>query len=159
MIIFRVRQRPSWILCCIALIAWAPVLHAQASASNTQAQPQLIMPEDLVKVLKSAGTKPLILNIGPWLLFVQAHIPGAEFIGQGSDPQALQRLRDRVQKLPHNSYIVLYCGCCPWAHCPNVNPAYAELRRLGFTNVKVLYVADNLGTDWVYKGYPAVSGQ
>jgi hypothetical protein len=25
---------------------------------------------------------------------------------------------------------------------------------MGFANVKVLYLADNLGTDWVAKGYP-----
>jgi hypothetical protein len=29
---------------------------------------------------------------------------------------------------------------------------------MGFINVKVLYFADNLGTDWVYKGYPTVRG-
>ena len=30
---------------------------------------------------------------------------------------------------------------------------------MGFTNVKVLYIADNFGTDWVYKGYPTIKGQ
>ena len=50
--------------------------------------------------------------------------------------------------------IVLYCGCCPWNRCPNLGPAFKHLQELGFTNVKVLYLADNLGTDWVAKGYP-----
>ena len=48
--------------------------------------------------------------------------------------------------LPKASFIVLYCGCCPWNHCPNVGPAFKQLRDLGFTNVKVLYMADNLET-------------
>jgi hypothetical protein len=29
---------------------------------------------------------------------------------------------------------------------------------MGFTNVKVLYIADNFGKDWVDKGYPVAKG-
>lgn len=114
----------------------------------------LIAPADLVKVLQSKGPKPLILNVGPWMLFQQAHIPGAEFIGPGVEPQSIEALKKRVKTVSKTQYIVLYCGCCPWLHCPNVEPAYKQLRALGFTNVKVLYIASNLGVDWVYKGYP-----
>jgi hypothetical protein len=32
--------------------------------------------------------------------------------------------------------------------------AYEQLLHLGFTNVKVLYIAQNFGQDWVQKGYP-----
>ena len=55
-------------------------------------------------------------------------------------------------------YIVLYCGCCPWGRCPNVGPAYKLLLDMGFTRVKVLYLADNFGADWVNKGFPVESG-
>ena len=121
---------------------------------------QLIAPEDLVKILQAPkGEKPLVLNVGPHLLFVQAHIPGAEFIGPGSDSKSLQALRNRVKSLPRRKFIVLYCGCCPWSHCPNVLPAYRVLAELGFINAKVLYIADNLGVDWVYKGYPMAKGE
>jgi thiosulfate/3-mercaptopyruvate sulfurtransferase len=120
----------------------------------------LISPEDLARTLQTAAaTKPLILSVGPRLLYVQAHIAGAEFMGPSSDAAALQVLRDRVKNLPRNSTIVIYCGCCPWNHCPNVEPAYLELKKLGFTKAKVLYLASNLGTDWVYKGYPTAQGQ
>ena len=65
-----------------------------ASAEPTQTQSiasdlapgsaQLINPEDLVKILQSPkGDKPLILNVGPHLLYMQAHIPGSEYIGAG----------------------------------------------------------------------------
>jgi hypothetical protein len=27
---------------------------------------------------------------------------------------------------------------------------------MGFSNVKVLYIANNFGTDWLDKGYPTV---
>jgi len=121
---------------------------------------QLITPEDLVKVLKSAkGTKPLILNVGPRMLFVQAHIPGAEYIGATYEAQGVEALRSRVKALPRTKYIVIYCGCCPWEHCPNIQPAYKALADMGFKNVNALYIPNNLGADWVYKGYPTVSGQ
>ena len=117
---------------------------------------QLLAPEELVKILHSSGPKPLILNVGPRMLFLQARIPGAEFIGPASEPQSLEALKQRVNGLPKTTSMVLYCGCCPWAHCPNVEPAYKQLRSLGFTKVKVLYLATNLGVDWVYRGYPTV---
>ncbi len=131
-----------------------------AAAELAPGSAALISPEDLVKILQSSDSvKPLILNVGPRLLYLQEHIPGAEYIGAGSESQGLEHLRARVKTLPRKRFIVLYCGCCPWSHCPNVRPAYSELHALGFTRVKVLYIADNFGTDWVYKGYPSVKGQ
>ncbi len=136
---------------------------AQAPLGQSQPAPEsahLITPEDLVTLLQSSkAEKPLILNVGPHLLYMQAHIPGSEYIGAGSDLQGIESLRGRVKPLSRNTFIVLYCGCCPWRHCPNVRPAYDELHKAGFTNVKVLYIADNFGTDWVYKGYPTTKGQ
>ncbi len=71
----------------------------------------------------------------------------------------IQSLENTVSSLPKGRYIVLYCGCCPWNRCPNVGPAYKRLRDLGFSNVKVLYIANNFGDDWVNKGYPSVKGK
>lgn len=139
------------------------IITATAALAQSELAPgsaQLINPEDLVKLLQvPKGEKPLILNVGPSLLYMQAHIPGSEYIGAGSNSQGIESLRRRVKTLPHNTFIVLYCGCCPWSHCPNVRPAYNELHKAGFTNVKVLYIADNFGTDWVDKGYPTIKGQ
>ncbi len=117
---------------------------------------QLITPEQLTQMMKSQ--KPLILAIGPRSMYQQAHITGSEYIGAGSSPEGLDALRARVKSLPKNQLIVIYCGCCPWNHCPNVHPAYKLLRDLGYTNARVLYMADNFGTDWVYKGYPTAGG-
>jgi thiosulfate/3-mercaptopyruvate sulfurtransferase len=117
---------------------------------------QLISPEDLVQMLKTQ--KPLVLSIGPRSLYDQARIPGAEFIGGTSSAEGLNALTQRLKAEPKNKLIVLYCGCCPWNHCPNVHPAYKELRNLGYTNVRVLYIANNFGVDWVNKGYPTTRG-
>ena len=143
------------------ILALLPLLAAAAFAQSElgPGSPHLINPEELLKLLQStAGDKPLILNVGPWLLYRQAHIPGAEYIGSPSDKQASEQLRKRVQPLPRNKSIILYCGCCPWSHCPNVRPAYSELHAMRFSNVKVLYIANNLGADWVDKGYPTIKG-
>jgi thiosulfate/3-mercaptopyruvate sulfurtransferase len=144
----------------VLTFALAAASVAAAQSDLPSGSPQLINPQDLVNVLQAPKEqKPLILNVGPSLLYMQAHIPGAEYIGAASTPQGMHELRGRVKALPKNTAIVLYCGCCPWSHCPNVGPAYNELHKLGFSNVKVLYIADNFGTDWVDKGYPTIRNQ
>ena len=122
-------------------------------------QASLITPDQLNQALKSAAPKPLILNVGPRSMFTQAHIVGAEYMGAASSDAGQQKLRDRVKSLPKNTAIVLYCGCCPWGHCPNMHPAFQVLHSLGFTNVKAVYIANDFGTDWVQKGYPVAKGE
>ena len=120
---------------------------------------RLVNADELVKILQSAKSeKPLMIQVGSHVLYTQAHIPGSEYIGPASGETGLQSLRKRVESLPRNKFIVLYCGCCPWNHCPNVKPADDALRAMGFTNVKVLYIAANFGADWVEKGYPVGKG-
>jgi len=129
---------------------------AQASLIPTQ---RLINPDELVKILQaSTSDKPLMIQVGSHVLYSQAHIPGSEYIGPASSDSGLQQLRKRVESLPRGKFIVLYCGCCPWGHCPNVKPADDALHALGFTHVKVLYIANNFGADWVDKGYPVAKG-
>ena len=151
-------QRPTHVVLILALTT---VLLATAVSQPLEpGSSDLINPEDLVKLLQLAkSAQPIILNVGPSLLYMQAHVPGSQYIGATSTPQGIESLRRRVKSLPHNTFIVLYCGCCPWNHCPNVKPAYTELHKIGFTNVKALYIADNFGTDWVSKGYPTIRGQ
>src|SRR5574338_906627 len=124
-------------------------LFGQAPDPTASAQ---ITPQALVRLMQSnQRSKLLILNVGPRILYAQAHIEGAEFIGPGSDPRAIEVLKNRLKNEPKARQIVIYCGCCPWDRCPNVHPAFAELKKLGFTNVKVLYIANNIGMDWVDK--------
>ena len=124
-------------------------------AATTIPSNQLIQPEELKTMLHSTGgVQPLILQVGSRVMFDQAHIPTSEYAGPGSREDGLSLLRDRVKMLAKSRFIVVYCGCCPWNRCPNVGGAYKALSELGFTNVKVLYIADNFGSDWVSKGYP-----
>ncbi len=144
------------------LIAFCAFSSAPLAFAADSTNLKTLTPEELVSILnnKSAkAPKPLLFQVGSRMLYVQAHISGSEYIGAGNTPDGLQRLANRVSKLPKKTFIILYCGCCPWNHCPNVNPAYDALAKLGFTNVKVLYLANNFGADWVNKGYPYIKGE
>lgn len=144
------------------ILAAIAVLFVAQAAGQASAIPttRLINPEDLVKLLQTPGKeKPLMIQVGSHVLFSQAHIPGSEYIGPASTESGVQQLRKRVESQPRTRFIVLYCGCCPWGRCPNVKPADDALHAMGFTNVKVLYIADNFGTNWVDKGYPVAKGE
>ena len=131
----------------------------QPASAFTNPTVQLIQPAELNRLLHTHGAeKPLILQVGSRMMFAQAHIPGAEFAGPGSQAEGIAQLRSRVASLPPATFIVIYCGCCPWNRCPNVGPAYNLLHEMGFTRVKVLYLADNFGDDWVNKGFPIEAG-
>ncbi len=150
-------------ICKKPLLVMAMAFAGLASLALAQAgdipESQRMQPAELVKILQSSKIdKPLMIQVGSHVLFSQAHIPGSEYIGPAADEMALQQLRKRAATLPHKKFIVIYCGCCPWSHCPNVKPAYDALRSLGFSNVKVLYIANNFGADWVDKGYPVAKG-
>ncbi len=130
-----------------------PLAHGADSANM-----KTLAPEELVRILNKRP-KPLLFHVGSHQLFLQAHIPASEYLGAGSTNAGIQTLSHRVSALPKNTFIVLYCGCCPWSHCPNLNPAYNALQQMGFTNVKVLFIANNFGVDWVDKGYPVARGE
>jgi thiosulfate/3-mercaptopyruvate sulfurtransferase len=130
--------------------------HVPASSIPTA---DLIQPADLAATLQSASAKPLILQVGSHVLFAEAHIPGSEYAGPAGHDDGLEVLKTRIASLPKDTAIVLYCGCCPWGRCPNIAPAYNLLHSEGFTNLKVLYIADNFGANWVNKGYPVAKGR
>jgi rhodanese-related sulfurtransferase len=133
---------------------------AESRSATSIPAAALIQPADLVATLKSASTpKPLLLHVGFSKLYEQAHIPGSEYVGPARDETGVQQIRGRVAKLAKDTPIVIYCGCCPWGNCPNVAAAYDTLHALGFTHVKVLYIAENFGDDWVNKGYPVAKGE
>jgi len=142
----------------VFLLLSVPALAAPKAASSIP-KADLVQPADLAVGLKNASKpKPLLLHVGFHVLYTQAHIPGSEFVGPASDEAGLQLLRNRVAKLPRDTAIVIYCGCCPWGDCPNMAAAYDALHALGFKQVKALYIADNFGTDWINKGYPVTKG-
>ncbi|HWZ15402.1 MAG TPA: hypothetical protein VNW95_09210 [Mucilaginibacter sp.] len=111
---------------------------------------QLMEPGELATALNSPNTgKPVIFNIG-----AVEDIKGAKHIGAVSKTETLESFKKALYGLPRDTKIVIYCGCCPFAKCPNIRPAFSLLAGLGFTNIKVLDLPVNLKTNWRDKGYP-----
>jgi len=111
-----------------------------------------MQPVDLVKII-SDGNKGHwhILSIGP-----SAIIKNSTDIGQCRDQNKVLKLKKELSKLPKDANIVIYCGCCPFANCPNVRPAFNLLNEMKFTNHKLLNLPKNIKVDWIDKGYPMV---
>lgn len=119
-----------------------------------------IEPQALASLLsETKGEKPVVLHVGFKNFYSQARIPNSDYAGPGSTPEGLELLRQRVSSLQRRQLIVLYCGCCPWDKCPNAKPAYEALHAMGFTNVKVLHIAENFGANWVNAGRPVTKGE
>jgi len=150
------------IVAAVALVwAQAPAKPAGAEAGGglPAGSPALIQPQELVEAMKTGHEQPVVLYTGPKAFWVQAHVPGADYIGPVAKPEGIQTLRARIASLPKTKSVVIYCGCCPWSHCPNIRPAFAELKKEGFTKVRVLYLPTSFGVDWKEKGLPVASGE
>ena len=114
---------------------------------------QVIQPPELAKEL-GKDLKPEIVCVGFNALYRSAHISGASYHGPGSKPEGLEDLRKWARGIPRGQRIVLYCGCCPMDHCPNIRPAFQAIMEMGFTRLQVLSIPQDLGRDWVGKGFP-----
>jgi len=162
----KARSIPFAIFAIFTILIASPLCRAQFSGAPVPTlsafsipQSQLIQAAELNRLLQAGGDgQPVVLQVGSHVMFEQAHIPGALYAGPGSQASGLQLLESIAAQSQKRRLIVLYCGCCPWNRCPNVGPAYKQLRELGFSNVKVLYMANNFGDDWVNKGYPIEAG-
>jgi thiosulfate/3-mercaptopyruvate sulfurtransferase len=141
----------------------APATPAQAGSAGKAAELAAaveIEPAALARLLQeSKGEKPVVLHVGFKNFYGQSHIPASDYAGPGSTPEGLDLLRKRVESLSRKQFIVLYCGCCPWDKCPNAKPAYDALHAMGFSNVKVLHIAENFGANWSNAGLPVAKGE
>ena len=149
-------MRSSLVLIALLLFAGSAAGPATAATDIIPAS-VLIQPAQLAGELKTAP--PTILQVGFSKLYQQAHIPGAIYAGPTNSDEGLTALKAAAEKLPRDAAIVIYCGCCPWNRCPNMDAAYTTLKAMGFSKLRALYIADNFGQDWVDKGYPVVMGQ
>jgi thiosulfate/3-mercaptopyruvate sulfurtransferase len=123
---------------------------AQSSSAEPWTANQLLPPADLAKVITDKNVpQPFVFSIGP-----DALIKGSIDIGPGCEKENLAKLKEQLSKLPKDANIVIYCGCCPFEHCPNIRPAFKLLKDMKFTNQKLLSLQKNIKVDWIDKGYP-----
>lgn len=143
-------KKHSFIYCCIIALLLFSCKNSSAQNPENWTKSQLIEPATLAASLTSNKDLPIIFSIGPG-----AVIPNSIDIGMVKDAKNMDEFKARIGKLPKSSNIVVYCGCCPFDHCPNVRPAIAFLKGKKFTNYHLLDLPHNLKTDWIDKGYPA----
>jgi thiosulfate/3-mercaptopyruvate sulfurtransferase len=146
-----------------AALPLASVLQSAQSGAAKQEKPadpwtdaQVLHAADFVPEIAGAkgANSPTIIYVGFRTLFEGGHISGASFHGTASKEEGLAELKKWVNALPRSTNLVIYCGCCPFDHCPNIRPAYTALHDMGFTHVRVLVLPTSFAADWVEKGYP-----
>ncbi|MEO5943884.1 MAG: rhodanese-like domain-containing protein [Ferruginibacter sp.] len=111
---------------------------------------QLLEPATLASNITKGETKNLlIVSVGP-----DATIKGSVEMGPAHDEANLKRLEIYLKNVSKDKEVVIYCGCCPFAKCPNIRPAFKLLTDMGFKNAKLLSLPKNIKADWLDKNYP-----
>jgi thiosulfate/3-mercaptopyruvate sulfurtransferase len=134
-------------------IAIALPLVALAAETGT------VDPKDLAAALQTAASKPVLIHVGFAVMYRGKHIPESIYAGPARSPEGIATLKKAVANMPRDREIVVYCGCCPYEMCPNIRPALAALREMGFTHVRALMIPTNFATDWINHGYPVEEGK
>jgi thiosulfate/3-mercaptopyruvate sulfurtransferase len=128
------------------------LLRAQSEAEPWTTS-QTVQSGDLAKEL-SSGSAPTILYVGFQRLYDAGHIRGAQYHGTGSKAEGIAEIQKWADSLSRSTNLVIYCGCCPMEKCPNIRPAFLALRKMGFTNLRVLMLPNSFAVDWAQKGLP-----
>lgn len=132
---------------------------AQATQPDPWASNQTVDAATLAKEIGGpANSRPVVVSVSPHAIYLGGHIPGAIYEGPGSDASAIEGLKRWAEHLPRSTNLVVYCGCCPLVHCPNLRPAFRALQSMGFTHLRALILTTNFYTDWYSKGYPTEKG-
>lgn len=119
---------------------------------------QTVQPAELQKEL-AGKSAPTVLFVGFQRLYNAGHIKGAQYHGTGANGDGLAEIKKWAGPLPRSASLVIYCGCCPMMHCPNVRPAFVVLHEMGFTHLRVLILPTSFAVDWAEKGLPFDHGQ
>jgi hypothetical protein len=149
------RPRRSFLALAVAVILAGGCARPQARVEPIDT---ISIDELAAQLADSAAAPPALLHIGFAPLYRSGHIPGSQYVGAGNTAEGIAGLEQALAALPADRPVVLYCGCCPWQDCPNVQPAFQAVRRTGRTGVRVLYVTGNLQRDWIDRGLPAEKG-
>jgi thiosulfate/3-mercaptopyruvate sulfurtransferase len=147
------KKKTILLVCCVVLFATLAFSfhHSKQRVGPEPWTPaQLESPEDLANIINDPKAKqPIIFSVGPGAI-----IKGSIDIGPARDSANLVKFKLRLDHLPKDADIVIYCGCCPFEHCPNIRPAFALLNQMTFTKQKLLNLEHNVKVDWINKGYP-----
>lgn len=131
------------------VLAFSGILSAFSQAPVWKKE-QLMATQELAdKINTNAKDKPVIFNVGP-----MDNIKTAVFVGRATSATCVEKMKSALAMESKTKPVVVYCGCCSYASCPNIKPAYDALISQGFKNTKVLELPEGIKPDWVAKGYP-----
>jgi hypothetical protein len=136
----------------VLLFVLFPGIGSKAQNPVNWSEKQLIEPADLSNAVATKEDIPVIISVGPGVT-----IPNSVKVGPVNNAEGLEKLKAELNTIDRDKKIVIYCGCCPFEHCPNVRPAIDALKEMKFTNYYLLNLSHNIKQDWIDKGYP-VSG-
>jgi hypothetical protein len=122
---------------------------SQAQNPVNWTEKQLVEPSELANTVITEKDVPVIVSVGPGTT-----IPNSINVGMVNTKQGLDKLKTQLDSVSRDKKIVIYCGCCPFEHCPNVRPAIDVLKEMKFTNYYLLDLPNNIKKDWIDKGYP-----
>jgi hypothetical protein len=122
---------------------------SQAQNPVNWTEEQLVEPSELANTIITEKDVPVIVSVGPGTT-----IPNSINVGMVNTKQGLDKLKTQLDSVSRDKKIVIYCGCCPFEHCPNVRPAIDVLKDMKFTNYYLLNLPNNIKKDWIDKGYP-----
>jgi thiosulfate/3-mercaptopyruvate sulfurtransferase len=129
------------------------LLFVNVDAQNPQnwIEDQLMQPAQLASILSNKSENITIISVGPFNT-----IPNTISVGMTGKKEGLDKLKAQLASMKKDTRLVIYCGCCPFEHCPNVRPAIDVLKAMKFTHFYLLNLPDNIKINWIDKGYPVI---
>src|SRR5258708_4023090 len=144
---------------CAILLTSGLTRNLAAMPDDPWTAAQTVQPAQLViELQQEKDRRVLVIYVGVKTLYNGGHIPSAVYYGPGSPKKSISDLKKYSPTLPKHFHLGPYCGCCPLEKCPNLRPAFAALKDLGFARLRVLILPTSFNTDWAEKGYPVQKG-
>lgn len=149
---FRIKEYSIAVFLFVFLLGTTSQTYSQdraAQKNKNWTKNELMEPAYLAELITKGEKLPLIISIGP-----QALIPNSLDVGMMTDSENVENFDQMLDSLPKNTDLVIYCGCCPFEHCPNIRPAVAALKKKNFKNFHLLNLSTSIKADWIDKNYP-----
>lgn len=126
---------------------------------RAEAAPHVLAPAELAARLADVEAGRLVvLYVGPPGHFEEGHVPGARRLPPVSTNEGERALARELDETRLEVDVVVYCGCCPYQHCPSVRPATSTIRASGRPRTWWLDLPGGFAVDWRTRGYPVATG-
>src|ERR1043166_2637184 len=111
----------------VLLLVPSALLLLAFGTTDPIAREHQIQPQELNYLLINPNIieKPVIINIGT----TDDMIKGAIKAGPCNDAKGMEAFKAKMAGIAKDKDVIVYCGCCSSANCPNIHPALDYLMR------------------------------